>query len=77
VSLPDHVAAYLKSRGNVSAAVVDAVERVMRDEDIQRQRRRAEARQYAAWLAAQPEVAADLDALAENSNRLSLTGQEW
>jgi post-segregation antitoxin (ccd killing protein) len=77
VSVPDEVAAWLRTKGNVSAAVTSAVQQVMNDEAEARQRRRAGIAAYAAWVKENPAEAAALDALFEESNRLSLEGHEW
>jgi Arc/MetJ-type ribon-helix-helix transcriptional regulator len=76
ISVPDEVAAYLQSQGNVSSAVTAAVRRVLPEE--RRARQRAAAQSYGEYLrgrAAQPH---DVDVTAiEASNDLALRGSEW
>jgi hypothetical protein len=70
ISVPDDVAAYLQSRGNASAAVTDAVRRVL--PEARRSRQRAGARAYAELLRGAggcPRV--------DESNDIALRGARW
>lgn len=74
--MPDDVAAYLQSQGNASAAVTDAVHRVLPGERRARQRAAAEA--YGEFLRRRtPEQVAEDRALIEASNDVALRGAEW
>jgi len=76
ISVPDDVAAYLQSQGNASAAVTDAVRRVL--PEIRRAAQRAAAEELAAFL--RRRTAAQLEderALIESSNDIALRDAQW
>lgn len=76
ISVPDDVATYLQSRGNVSAAVTDAVRRVL--PEARRQRQRTAALAYGEYLRSlNPEQTADDRALIEASNDIALRDAQW
>jgi hypothetical protein len=76
ISVPDDVAAYLQSQGNASAAVTDAVRRVL--PDARRARQRAAAQAYGQYLRRRTaEQAADDRSLIESSNDIALRDAEW
>lgn len=76
ISVPDDVATYLQSRGNVSAAVTEAVRRVLPEARRARQREAAQA--YGLYqrrrTASQIE---DDKILIEGSNDISLRDSQW
>jgi hypothetical protein len=76
ISVPDDVAAYLQGQPNVSAAVTEAVRRLL--PEARRERQRAAAHAYGEYLRRRTaqEVEADA-ALIESSNDISLRGSEW
>jgi hypothetical protein len=77
ISVPDDVGAYLQSQGNASAAVTDAVRRVL--PETRRARQRAAAQAYGEYLRRQ-RMAPDTDddrRLIESSNDIALDGAEW
>lgn len=76
ISVPDDVAAYLQSQGNVSAAVTAAVRRVL--PEARRARQRAAAQALGEYLRGRTpqQVEADV-ALSEASNDIALRGSEW
>lgn len=76
ISVPDDVAAYLQSRGNASAAVTDAVRRVL--PEVRRERQRAAAQAYGAFLRGRsPQQVADDRALIDSSNDVALRDAQW
>jgi hypothetical protein len=76
ISVPDDVAAYLQSRGNASAAVTDAVRRVL--PEARRARQREAARAYGDYLRNRTAQEVEDDrALLESSNDLALRDAEW
>lgn len=76
ISVPDDVAAYLQSRGNASAAVTEAVRRVL--PDARRERRRTAAQAFGEFLRSRtPEQAAADRELIESSNDVALRDAEW
>jgi hypothetical protein len=76
VSVPDDVAAYLQSQGNASAAVTDAVRRVL--PEARRARQRAAARAYGDYLRRRTaRQVADDQALIEGSNDVALSDAQW
>jgi hypothetical protein len=76
VSVPDDVAAYLQSQGNASAAVTDAVRRVL--PEARRARQRAAARAYGDHLRRRTaQQVADDQALIESSNDIALSDAQW
>ena len=71
ISVPDDVAAYLQDQGNASAAVTDAVRRVL--PETRRARRREAAQAYGQYLQRRStQQTADDTALIEASNDISL-----
>jgi hypothetical protein len=76
ISVPDDVAAYLQSQGNVSAVVTEAVRRIL--PDARRARQRAAAQAYGEYLRGRtPEQIAEDRALIESSNDIALRDAEW
>jgi hypothetical protein len=76
ISVPDDVAAYLQSQGNASAAVTDAVRRVL--PETRRARQRAAAQEMAAYLRRRSaeEIEAER-ALIESGNDIALRDSQW
>jgi hypothetical protein len=76
ISVPDDVADYLQSQGNASAAVTEAVRRVL--PEARRARQRAAAQAYGAFLRGRTpeEIEADRE-LIESSNDVALRDSEW
>jgi Arc/MetJ-type ribon-helix-helix transcriptional regulator len=76
VSVPDDVAAYLHSQGNASAAVTDAVRRVL--PEARRTRQRTAAQAYGAYLRRRTPVEVEDDhAWIESSDDIALRDAEW
>jgi Arc/MetJ-type ribon-helix-helix transcriptional regulator len=76
VSVPDDVAAYLQSQGNASAAVTDAVRRIL--PEARRARQRAAAQAFGEYLRGRDPQRAEADReLIESSNDIALRGAEW
>ena len=76
ISVPDDVAAYLQSKGNASAAVTEAVRRVLPED--RRARRRAAAQAYGEYLRRRTaQQVADDRTLIESSNDIALRDAEW
>jgi hypothetical protein len=76
ISVPDDVAAYLHSQGNASAAVTEAVRRVL--PEARRARQRAAARAYGAFLRERtPQHVEDDRVLIESSNDIALRDAQW
>jgi len=76
ISVPDDVAEYLQSRGNASAAVVEAVRRVQPQARRARQREAAQA--YGAFLRERSTQQQDDDrAMIEQSNDIALRDTQW
>jgi hypothetical protein len=77
VSVPDDVAAYLQSQGNASAAVTDAVRRVL--PEARRARQRTAARAYGEYLRRRTaQQVVDDQSLIESSNDIALRDDaEW
>lgn len=76
ISVPDDVAAYLQSRGNASAAVTDAVRRVL--PEARRARQRAAAEELGEYLRHRSsKQIADERALIESSNDIALRDADW
>jgi Arc/MetJ-type ribon-helix-helix transcriptional regulator len=71
ISVPDDVAAYLQSSGNASAAVTEAVRRML--PEARRARQRAAARGYAEFLHRQPSDRSRV----EEANEIALRGSQW
>jgi hypothetical protein len=76
ISVPDDVAAYLQSQDNASAAVTEAVRRVL--PEARRAHQRAAAVEYGEFLRRRTaeQIADDL-ALIESSNDVALRDAEW
>jgi hypothetical protein len=76
ISVPDDVAAYLQSHGNASAAVVEAVRRVL--PESRRARQREAARAYGEYLRQRSSQQVEHDrALVEESNDIALRDSRW
>lgn len=76
ISVPDDVAAYLQSQGNASAAVTEAVRRVL--PEARRARQRAAAQAYGEHLRRRTErQVADDQILIESSNDIALRDAQW
>jgi hypothetical protein len=76
ISVPDDVAAYLQSQGNVSAAVTEAVCRVL--PQARRARQRTASQSYGEYLRQRnaPQLADD-EALIDSSNDIALRDAQW
>jgi hypothetical protein len=76
ISVPDDVAAYLQSQGNASAAVTEAVRRVL--PEARRARQRAAAQTYGEFLRRRTAQQIEDDrTLIESSNDISLRDSQW
>jgi hypothetical protein len=76
ISVPDDVAAYLQSQGNASAAVTEAVRRVL--PEARRARQRAAAQSYGEYLRrTTAQHVADDHTLIESSNDIALRDAQW
>ena len=76
ISVPDDVAAYLQSQANASAAVTDAVRRLL--PEVRRARQRAAAQAYGEFLRGRtPGAAEDDTTLIESSNDIALRDAQW
>jgi hypothetical protein len=76
ISVPDDVAAYLQSQGNASAAVTEAVRRML--PEARRARQRGAAQGYGEYLRSRTkQQIADDQALIESSNDIALRDAEW
>ena len=76
ISVPDDVAAYLQSQGNASAAVTDAVRRVL--PAARRERQRAAAQAMGEFLRGRSPQEIDRDReLIESSNDVALHDAQW
>jgi len=76
ISVPDDVAAYLQSQANASAAVTEAVRRVL--PEARRARQRAAAQAYGEYSRRRtPQQVADDTALIESSNDIALRDSQW
>jgi hypothetical protein len=76
ISVPDDVAAYLQSQGNASAAVTEAVRRVL--PEARRVRQRAAAQAYGEYLRRRTtQQVADDQTLIEGSNDIALRDAQW
>jgi hypothetical protein len=76
ISVPDDVAAYLQSTDNASAAVTEAVRRVL--PEVRRARQRAAAQAYGDYVRRRtPEQAAEDRMLIESSNDVALHDSQW
>ncbi|GAA0559520.1 hypothetical protein GCM10010172_48260 [Paractinoplanes ferrugineus] len=70
ITVPDDVAAYLQQCGDPSAAVTEAVRRVL--PEVRRARQRAAARAYADFVRR-----VGVDKQVEDSNNVALRGARW
>jgi len=76
INVPDNVAAYLQSQGNASAAVTEAVRRVL--PEARRARQRAAAQAYGEYLHGRTaRQVADDQILIESSNDIALRDVLW
>lgn len=76
ISVPDDVAAYLQGRGNASAAVTEAVRRVLLE--ARRARQRVAAQDYGKYLRRRTVQQIEDDrTLIESSNDISLRDSQW
>lgn len=76
ISVPDDVAAYLQSQGNASAAVTEAVRRVL--PEARRARQRAAAQAYGEHLRGRTaQQVTDDQILIESSNDIALRDAQW
>ena len=76
ISVPDDVAAYLQSRGNASAAVTEAVRRVL--PEVRRERQRAAAQAFGEFLRHRTPGGVDADhELIETGNDIALRDARW
>ena len=76
ISVPDDVAAYLQGQGNASAAVTEAVRRVL--PEARRARQRAAAQAYGEYLRRRTAQQIEDDrTLIESSNDISLRDTQW
>jgi hypothetical protein len=76
ISVPDDVAAYLQGQGNASAAVTEAVRRVL--PEARRTRQRAAAQAYGEYLRRRTAQQIEDDTtLIESSNDISLRDSRW
>jgi Arc/MetJ-type ribon-helix-helix transcriptional regulator len=76
ISVPDDVAAYLQDQGNASAAVTEAVRRML--PEARRSRQRAAAQAYGEYLRERTGEQVEADRrLIESSNDISLHDSQW
>jgi hypothetical protein len=76
ISVPDDVAAYLQSQGNVSAAVVEAVRQVL--PQARRARQQEAARSYREYLRGRSaQQGEDERAMIEQNNDIALRDAQW
>ena len=76
ISVPDDVAAYLQSQGNASAAVTEAVRRVL--PDARRARQRAAAQAFGEYQRGRDAEQIEADRiLIESSNDVALRDSQW
>ena len=76
ISVPDDIAAYLQSQDNASAAVVEAVRRVL--PEARRARQREAARAYGEYLRQRSTQQVENDrAMIEHSNDIALHDSQW
>jgi post-segregation antitoxin (ccd killing protein) len=76
ISVPDDVAAYLQGRGNVSAAVTEAIRRVLPEARRARQREAAQAYGEHVHRRTAQQIKDDR-ILVESSNDISLRDSHW
>ena len=76
ISVPDDVAAYLQGQGNASAAVTEAVRRML--PEARRARQRAAAQAYGEYLRQRTAQQIEDDrTLIESSNDIALRDSQW
>jgi hypothetical protein len=76
ISVPDDVAEYLQGQDNASAAVTDAVRRIL--PQVRRARQRAAAQEYGEYLRSRTSSQlADDRALIESGNDIALHDAQW
>lgn len=75
ISVPDDVAAYLQAQDNVSAAVTEAVRRVL--PEARRARQREAARAYGEYLRRRTAQTESDELLVESSNNVALRDSAW
>ena len=76
VSVPDDIAAYLQAQGNVSAAVTEAVRRVL--PEVRRARQREAAQAYGEYLRRRTPQQVETDTLLiESNNDIALRDSQW
>jgi len=76
ISVPDDVASYLQSQANASAAVTEAVRRVL--PEARRARQRAAAQAYGEYLRGRtPQQTEEDRMLIESSNDIALRDSQW
>jgi hypothetical protein len=76
ISVPDDIAAYLQGQGNASAAVTEAVRRML--PEARRTRQRAAAQAYGEYLRRRTAQQIEDDTtLIESSNDISLRDSRW
>lgn len=76
ISVPDDVAAYLQDQGNASAAVTEAVRRML--PQARRERQRSAAQAYGEFLRRRTAQEIEDDrALIESSNDIALRDAQW
>jgi len=76
ISVPDDVAAYLQGQPNASAAVSEAVRRLL--PEARRARQRAAAQAYGEFLRQRTSRQVDADTmLIESSNDIALRDSQW
>jgi hypothetical protein len=76
ISVPDDVAAYLQGQGNVSAAVTEAVRRVL--PEARRARQRSAAQAYGEYQRQRTgQQVEDDTSLIESGNDISLRDSQW
>jgi hypothetical protein len=76
ISVPDDVAAYLQDQDNASAAVTEAVRRVL--PEARRARQREAARTYGEYLRRRTPQQSESDRLlVESSNDIALRDSQW
>jgi metal-responsive CopG/Arc/MetJ family transcriptional regulator len=76
ISVPDDVAAYLQGQGNVSAAVTEAVRRML--PEARRTRQREAAQGYGEYLRQRTAAQIEDDrTLIESSKDISLRDSQW
>lgn len=76
ISVPDDVAAYLQSQDNASAAVTEAVRRLL--PEVRRARQREAAQAYGEYLRRRTQQQTESERLLiESSNDIALRDSQW